>query len=699
MFDFDPTTNTITQLTSLPSQLNTDLTSIGSGVTRMLILPTGQLLLSTKFSMWVFTPTDSPIAASAPTISSISLNGDGTYTLTGTQLNGVSEGANYGDDAEMAENYPIVQLTAANGDVYYARTYNWSSTGVATGNTPVTTQFALPAGLPNGQYSLAVIADGITSAPVSFSQPAPEVQSVTIDNGTPQRSEVRSITVDFGGTIVSAPSSAFSVSHVGDHLSIPVTASALTQLPDGNTQVVLTFSGPNLDGSSVPNGYYMLSIDGSQIFDNYGQQLDAARTGVASSMGTIVFFRLFGDANGDGIVNSQDIAIVSSNWLGQGPNGDLNGDGIVNGQDLAAIASTWLNTLPAVAGPIAISTPTSVQSVAVNGAIGVSSIAIADPSLPTTSTSPDSDRSRRKCHAIDVDRRRHHQYRDHRQRHWQCDDHRPLGAINTTLAASGGLTYAPISGFNGTDTLALSAADPFGNSKATNVSITVAGPLAITTSGGQSVAGGGTLLVSGISLADPSLPTSDNVTLTVSATSGTATLSTSVAGGITSSQVTGNGSGSLTITALLAAINTTLANPNGLTYAPNSGFNGMDALVLSADDPLGNSSTSSVSITITLPPAALLSSVAASFSSPPGVDHVAAFIGPPSPAAAAATIDPVLPQGAGGQGQALGQRIRSGIASLVNLSAAADETETVAEQWASTIDDDLLATLAAGRRL
>jgi hypothetical protein len=342
LFDFDPTTNTITQLTSFPSQLSSDLSNIGSGVTRMLMLPSGQLLLSTHVNEWIFTPTDSPIATSAPTISSISLNGDGTYTLTGTQLNGISEGANYGDDAEMAENYPIVQLTAASGNVYYARTFNWSSTGVATGSTPVTTQFALPAGLPNGQYSLAVIANGIASAPVTFNQPAPTVQSVTIDNGTPQRSEVRSITVNFGGTIVSAPSSAFSLSRVADNLSIPVTASALTPLAGGNTQVVLTFSGPNLDGSSVPNGNYVLSIDGSQILDNFGQQLDAAGTGVAGSMGTIAFFRLFGDANGDGIVNGQDIALVASNWLSQGPSGDVNGDGIVNGQDIAAIASNWL---------------------------------------------------------------------------------------------------------------------------------------------------------------------------------------------------------------------------------------------------------------------------------------------------------------------------------------------------------------------
>ena len=47
--------------------------------------------------------------------------------------------------------------------------------------------------------------------------------------------------------------------------------------------------------------------------------------------------------NGDGIVNAQDLAIVSSNWLatGQGIPGDVNGDGIVNAQDLAIVASSW----------------------------------------------------------------------------------------------------------------------------------------------------------------------------------------------------------------------------------------------------------------------------------------------------------------------------------------------------------------------
>jgi hypothetical protein len=55
---------------------------------------------------------------------------------------------------------------------------------------------------------------------------------------------------------------------------------------------------------------------------------------------------LAGDANGDGIVNSQDLALVSSSWLQGGTNllADVNNDGIVNSQDLALISSNWLQT-------------------------------------------------------------------------------------------------------------------------------------------------------------------------------------------------------------------------------------------------------------------------------------------------------------------------------------------------------------------
>ncbi len=61
---------------------------------------------------------------------------------------------------------------------------------------------------------------------------------------------------------------------------------------------------------------------------------------------------LTGDVNNDGIVNSQDLALVSSNWLttGNGLTGDVNGDGIVNSQDLALVASNWLTTAGGSAG-------------------------------------------------------------------------------------------------------------------------------------------------------------------------------------------------------------------------------------------------------------------------------------------------------------------------------------------------------------
>jgi len=47
-----------------------------------------------------------------------------------------------------------------------------------------------------------------------------------------------------------------------------------------------------------------------------------------------------GDANGDGLVNGADIAIVLGNWGTTGP-GDLNDDGVVDGGDLAIVLGNW----------------------------------------------------------------------------------------------------------------------------------------------------------------------------------------------------------------------------------------------------------------------------------------------------------------------------------------------------------------------
>ena len=90
-----------------------------------------------------------------------------TYTLTGTRLTGISEGANYGDDAGLSTNYPIVRFTGSSG-VKYAKSFNWTPGVSFAGNTtPMTAQFTLPTGLANGTYQLATIANGIASASVT----------------------------------------------------------------------------------------------------------------------------------------------------------------------------------------------------------------------------------------------------------------------------------------------------------------------------------------------------------------------------------------------------------------------------------------------------------------------------------------------------------------------------------------------------
>jgi hypothetical protein len=169
IFDFDPVANALTDVTPTGT-LGAILAGELSQGELMLALPNGDVLLTTEISgqLWEFTPDGAPNDAWRPTITSVAPNGGGTFTVTGTQLNGISEGASFGDDAEMSTNFPIVQLTNnATGQVFYARTFNWTP-GVATGSTPVTAQFTVPANLPQAIYSLRVVASGIASAPVTF---------------------------------------------------------------------------------------------------------------------------------------------------------------------------------------------------------------------------------------------------------------------------------------------------------------------------------------------------------------------------------------------------------------------------------------------------------------------------------------------------------------------------------------------------
>ncbi|HEX2763965.1 MAG TPA: Ig-like domain-containing protein [Allosphingosinicella sp.] len=91
--------------------------------------------------------------------------------------------------------------------------------------------------------------------------------------------------------------------------------------------------------------------------------------------------------------------------------------------------------------------------------------------------------------------------------------------------------------------------------------------------------------LSGMSISDPDAnPATDLVTVVFHVANGTLDIRTDVVGGVTNAQVSGDDTGTVTVTATLNAINATLAASNGLTYTPNLNYNGSDTLTVTTND-------------------------------------------------------------------------------------------------------------------
>jgi len=135
----------------------------------LLDLPNGQVLMSDFSSqLEVYTPADPQVDDYAPIITSApkTVQPGGTYTLAGLQLGGRTQGVGYGDDEQMATNFPIIRFTnMASGDVVYARSMDFSGYSVAD-NAPSAASFTVPTGIETGASKMSVIANGAASAPI-----------------------------------------------------------------------------------------------------------------------------------------------------------------------------------------------------------------------------------------------------------------------------------------------------------------------------------------------------------------------------------------------------------------------------------------------------------------------------------------------------------------------------------------------------
>jgi hypothetical protein len=142
---------------------------------RMLVTAAGTILLTHLGTpdIWFYVPAGTYQTAWQPNITSFpaSVTIGHTYTVSGTQFNGLTQDAAFGDDAQSATNYPLVRFTNnATGHVCFARTHNFS-TAVATGSKIVSTKFDVSCSrtMETGASTMQVIANGIPSPAVDVS--------------------------------------------------------------------------------------------------------------------------------------------------------------------------------------------------------------------------------------------------------------------------------------------------------------------------------------------------------------------------------------------------------------------------------------------------------------------------------------------------------------------------------------------------
>ncbi|MFO0977379.1 MAG: PKD domain-containing protein [Planctomycetaceae bacterium] len=291
---------------------------------------------------------------------------DGVYVVTITVMN---------DDGLVAVSTATVVVT----NVAPSANLNGSSTGVAgapmlwTANAsdpagafdPLSYQWIITRGssvittqtgglaleftpLQTGTYKVTIIVNdgdgGVTTVFRDFTVIAPAaVTSTMIDNGGIQRSMVRSLTVSFDQSVVILPG-AFSVLKRGGG-SVPLQSPQIA-IVSGKTVVTLRFAAGQhvAPGNSLEDGNYELRIDASKVLfgnaplDGNGDGLSGG-TYILGNQAGHQFFRLFGDANGDRVVNTTDASLFNLTYRKtSSQNGfnfafDYDGDGDVDSLD------------------------------------------------------------------------------------------------------------------------------------------------------------------------------------------------------------------------------------------------------------------------------------------------------------------------------------------------------------------------------
>lgn len=170
--------------------------------------------------------------------------------------------------------------------------------------------------------------------PVTPDQLPPVVKKVVLNGGQSQRDTITTVAFTFSKVVHVAGASAFRLVNETTGEEVDLTNAVVTG--DGTDTITI-------DLSQVPlaDGRYTLTLLAGHITDADGNSLDGDGDGSAGDDYVWTFVRLACDANGDGKVDSADLAVWQRNYdpLGRNQNtaatGDWDHDGDVDSTDLA----------------------------------------------------------------------------------------------------------------------------------------------------------------------------------------------------------------------------------------------------------------------------------------------------------------------------------------------------------------------------
>jgi hypothetical protein len=158
-----------------------------------------------------------------------------------------------------------------------------------------------------------------------------------------QRSVINQLTVNFSEPVMVHPDSAFTLIRNGSEpVPVHVTWDAAFK------KATLTFNTTEANGASLADGSYQLQVNGDQLIGPNGQAVDVNGDNMAGGVLTVNFYRLFGDINGDRVVDATDLAGLRSAFGATitDPNSaaaafDANGDGVIDASDLEVFRTNF----------------------------------------------------------------------------------------------------------------------------------------------------------------------------------------------------------------------------------------------------------------------------------------------------------------------------------------------------------------------